>query len=85
MGAAGIATRVWTVNVSSTRSLREVWFLHREYAVVEALQRHSYDRMCLHKYDSALSQIWKLRCVRYSMYITTVFTKLCVDNEKLSY
>jgi len=56
----------------------EVWFPHREYAVVPALQGHSDDRNCCHENDPGQSLIGKLRCVRYSMYMTSVFTKECV-------
>ena len=55
--------------------LMEVWFPRREYAVVQAPQGHSYDRNCCHENDSGQLLTGKLRCVRYSMYMTSVFTK----------
>jgi len=46
--------------------------------VLQALQGHSYDRICRHKNVPGQLLIGKLRCVRYSMYITSVFAKECV-------
>jgi len=56
----------------------EVWFPRREYAVVQAPQGHSYDQNGRHKNGPGQSLIGKLRSVRYSMYMTSVFAKECV-------
>ena len=66
-------------------TLMEVWFPRREYAVVQAPQGHSYDRICRHENDPGQSLIGKLRCVRYLIYMTSVFAKECVNHEKFSY
>jgi len=53
----------------------EVWFLGRDYAVVQAPQGHSYDRNGRRENSPGQSLIGKLRCVRYSMYMTSVFAR----------
>jgi len=69
----------------SEDKLMEVWFPRREYAVVQAPQGHSYDRICCHENDPGQSLVGKLRCVQYSINMTSVFAKECVDHEKSSY
>jgi len=56
----------------------EVRFPCREYAVVWAPQRHSYDRNCGRENDLGQLLTGILRCVQYSMYMTSVFAKECV-------
>jgi len=62
-------------------NLIEVWFPRREYAVRQVPQGHSYDRICCHESDPGQSLIGKLRCVRYPIYMTSVFAKECVDHK----
>jgi len=67
--------------------LMEVWFPHREYAVTQAPQGHSYDRICRHQNNPGQSLIGKLRSVRYPIYITSVLqrsvmTMTCSRTEK---
>jgi len=62
-------------------NLMEVWFARREYAVGQAPQGHSYDRICRHENDLGQSLIGKLRCVRYPIYMTSGFAKECDDHE----
>jgi len=64
--------------------LMEVWFPRREYAVGQAPQGHSYDRICRHENDPGQPLIGKLRCVRYPIYMTSVFAKECDDHELFS-
>jgi len=56
-------------------NLMEVGFPRREYAVGQALQGHSYDRICQHENDPGQSLIGKLRCFRYPIYITSVLQR----------
>jgi len=53
----------------------EVWFPRREYAVGQAPQGHSYDRICGHENDPGQSLIGKLRYVRYPIYMTSVLQR----------
>jgi len=55
--------------------MMEVWFPRREYAVRQAAQGHSYDRICRHENDPGQSLIGKLRCVRYPIYMTSVLQR----------
>ena len=68
-------------------NLMEVRFPRREYAVGQAPQGHSYDRICHYENDLGQSLIGKLRCVRYPIYITSVLqrsvmTMSCSHTEK---
>ena len=62
----------------------EVWFPRREYAVGQAPQGHRNDRICRHENDPGQSLIGILRCVRYPIYMTSVFAKECDDRELFS-
>ena len=57
------------------KNTMEVWFPRREYAVGQAPQRHSNDRICPHENDPGHSPIAKLRCVRYPIYMTSVLQR----------
>jgi len=68
-------------------TLMEAWFPRREYAVGQAPQGHSYDRICCRENDPGQSLIGKLRCVRYPIYMTSVLqrsvmTMSCSRTEK---
>jgi len=65
----------------------EVWFPRREYAVGQAPQGQSDNRICRHENDPGQSLIGKLRCVRYPIYMTSVLqrsvmTMSCSHKEK---
>ena len=77
-----IIHETWPVHF--TTPLMEVWFPRREYAVGQAPQGHSNDRICRHENDPGQSLIGKLRCVQYPIYMTSVFAKECDDHRLLS-
>ena len=65
----------------------EVRFPRREYAVGQAPQGHSDNRICRHENYPGQSLIGKLRYVRYPIYLTSVFarsvmTMSCSRKEK---
>jgi len=86
-----VGKNVWLLTASNrdgfsrAHNLMEVRFRRREYVGVHALQVHSDNRNWCYENNLGESLIGKLRCVRYPIYMTSMFTKESVDHEWLSY